>query len=147
MYLSTWAGPLICRENYRFDYRAYLPVPAHVIRKIVPAHGCASLGKIVPSFQQTTVMRNRFLLAAALCITYGAAQMSSAELDVLLNGLANRPQAINVLEKRVPLMTDDPTVAPLIDLQIFAPPVVPSDGDSCEVVLLTHTFGEFLSCL
>ena len=90
-------------------------------------------------------MLNQFLLAAAFCVTYGATQMSSAELDILMKGLANRP--IDALEKRVPLMTDDPTVAPLIDLQIFAPPVVPSYGDSCEVVLLTHTFGEFCSCL
>ncbi|KAF9016661.1 hypothetical protein BDZ89DRAFT_1075418 [Hymenopellis radicata] len=82
-------------------------------------------------------MLNQFLLAAAFCITYSVAQMSSAELDVLFNGLADRP--IDALEKSK--MTDDPTVTPLIDLQIFAPPVVPSYGDSCEVVLLQHTFG------
>ncbi|KIY64392.1 hypothetical protein CYLTODRAFT_401965 [Cylindrobasidium torrendii FP15055 ss-10] len=76
------------------------------------------------------------LTAAVGCVQ---GQMSDEELQRLLSGLENRPTA---LEKRVPLMTDDPTVAPLIDQQLFAPPVVPTGGESCEVVLLEHSFGD-----
>ncbi|KAG7450728.1 uncharacterized protein BT62DRAFT_1001519 [Guyanagaster necrorhizus] len=39
-------------------------------------------------------------------------------------------------------MTDDSTVTPLVDLQVFAPPVVPQGGQSCQVELLTHSFGD-----
>ncbi|RDB29168.1 Peptide-N4-(N-acetyl-beta-glucosaminyl)asparagine amidase A [Hypsizygus marmoreus] len=39
-------------------------------------------------------------------------------------------------------MTDDPTVAPLLDLQVFAPPVVPRGGSSCTLELLRHSFGD-----
>ncbi|KAF7340114.1 Peptide-n4-(N-acetyl-beta-glucosaminyl)asparagine amidase a [Mycena venus] len=72
------------------------------------------------------------------------AQPSPEELAPLLAGLEARPQLVKeaTIERRVPLMTDDPTVAPLIDLQVFAPPVVPKNGESCTVTLLNHTFGD-----
>ncbi|KAL0956183.1 hypothetical protein HGRIS_002343 [Hohenbuehelia grisea] len=65
-------------------------------------------------------------------------QPSPEELAPLLQGLAEGP---NELDKRVPLMTNDNTVAPLVDLQIFAPPVVPKGGTSCQLLLLNHSFG------
>ncbi|KAK7041711.1 hypothetical protein VNI00_009000 [Paramarasmius palmivorus] len=68
------------------------------------------------------------------------AQLTPEQLQPLLDGLAQKLS--NDIEKRVPLMTDDPTVAPLIDLQIFAPPVTPKDGTKCEVELLKHSFGD-----
>ncbi|KAK1229550.1 hypothetical protein PQX77_007376 [Marasmius sp. AFHP31] len=70
------------------------------------------------------------------------AQVSPAQLEPLLSGLAHGPNRDVQLEKRVPLMTDDPTVAPLVDLQIFAPPVVPKGGKSCQIELLKHSFGD-----
>ena len=73
------------------------------------------------------------------------AQLTPEQLQPLLDGLAQKPS--NDIEKRVPLMTDDPTVAPLIDLQIFAPPVTPKDGTKCEVELLKHSFGELAWCV
>lgn len=75
------------------------------------------------------------------------AQLTTDELAPLLAGLSANPfenrasDPLSLLEKRVPLMTDDPTIAPLVDLQVFAPPVVPKGGQSCDVVLLKHTFG------
>ncbi|KAF9263063.1 hypothetical protein L218DRAFT_973246 [Marasmius fiardii PR-910] len=69
------------------------------------------------------------------------AQILPAQLEPLLTGLEQKPSS-NDLVKRVPLMTDDPTVAPLIDLQVFAPPVVPKDGKNCQVELLKHHFGD-----
>lgn len=74
------------------------------------------------------------VFAATLC----AAQPSPEELAPLLAGLGAQPAAI---ERRVPLSTNDPTIAPLIDLQVFAPPAVPKQGTSCTVTLLNHTFG------
>ncbi|KAL1755194.1 peptide N-acetyl-beta-D-glucosaminyl asparaginase amidase A-domain-containing protein [Schizophyllum commune] len=84
-----------------------------------------------------------WLLTLALA-TFSAAQLTPEELQPLLDGLAHRPtgDSVHALDKRVPLMTDDPTIAPLVDLQLFAPPVVPSDGTSCSQVLLQHTFGD-----
>ncbi|GLB36566.1 putative peptide-N4-(N-acetyl-beta-glucosaminyl)asparagine amidase A [Lyophyllum shimeji] len=67
-------------------------------------------------------------------------QLSADELAPLLSGLAERPRDAD-LEARVPLMTDDPTVAPLVDLQVFAPPVVPEGGSHCAVELSKHSFG------
>ncbi|KAJ7356751.1 peptide N-acetyl-beta-D-glucosaminyl asparaginase amidase A-domain-containing protein [Mycena albidolilacea] len=75
------------------------------------------------------------VFAATLC----AAQPSPEELAPLLAGLEAQPAAI---ERRVPLSTNDPTIAPLIDLQVFAPPAVPKQGTSCTVILLNHTFGD-----
>ncbi|KAG5654278.1 hypothetical protein H0H81_005127 [Sphagnurus paluster] len=66
------------------------------------------------------------------------AQLTTDEFAPLLSGLAE--QHVD-LEARVPLMTDDPTVAPLVDLQVFAPPVVPKRGQSCAIELLKHSFG------
>jgi hypothetical protein len=68
------------------------------------------------------------------------AQPSPEELGPLLTGFSHRPQEA-AIERRVPLSTNDPTVAPLIDLQVFAPPVAPKNGKSCIVTLLKHTFG------
>lgn len=75
------------------------------------------------------------VFAAALC----AAQPSPEELAPLLAGLEAQPEA--AIERRVPLSTNDPTIAPLIDLQVFAPPAAPKQGTSCTVTLLNHTFG------
>ncbi|KAI5824122.1 hypothetical protein K523DRAFT_253781 [Schizophyllum commune Tattone D] len=76
--------------------------------------------------------------------TLASAQLAPEELQPLLDGLAHRPtgDSVHDLDKRVPLMTGDPTIAPLVDLQLFAPPVVPTDGTSCSQVLLQHTFGD-----
>ncbi|KAJ7642299.1 peptide N-acetyl-beta-D-glucosaminyl asparaginase amidase A-domain-containing protein [Mycena rosella] len=76
------------------------------------------------------------LLASLSCAVF--AQPSPEELAPLLAGLAGQLQ----IERRVPLSTDDPTVAPLVDLQVFAPPVVPKNGESCTVTLLQHSFGD-----
>lgn len=81
-------------------------------------------------------------LAALYCVSQVIAQLSPDELAPLLAGLAQKPSSDVQLEKRVPLSTNDSTVAPLIDLQVFAPPVVPKDGTSCIVELLKHTFGD-----
>ncbi|THU89445.1 hypothetical protein K435DRAFT_761136, partial [Dendrothele bispora CBS 962.96] len=85
---------------------------------------------------------NVVLAAVALPVVLG--QVTHEELEPLLTGLAQKPRELDAsqLERRVPLSTDDPTVAPLVDLQVFAPPVVPKDGTSCEVVLLEHVFGD-----
>lgn len=83
----------------------------------------------------------RTLAIAALAALPVYAQLTADELQPLLNGLARGPAA-TAIEKRVPLMTDDPTVAPLVDLQLFAPPVVPLDGTSCVMELLQHSFGD-----
>ncbi|KAL1704438.1 peptide N-acetyl-beta-D-glucosaminyl asparaginase amidase A-domain-containing protein [Schizophyllum commune] len=90
------------------------------------------------------------LLGAVALATLGAlpslAQLTPEELQPLLDGLANRPlpdiTSSLALNKRVPLMTDDHTISPLVDLQLFAPPVVPTDGTSCSQILLQHTFGD-----
>ncbi|TFK76678.1 hypothetical protein BDN72DRAFT_884390 [Pluteus cervinus] len=87
------------------------------------------------------IIMNLLLIVLALA-TFTSAQPAPEDLDPLLKGLAESPLKNGVdLEKRVPLMTDDPTAAPLIDLQVFAPPVVPRNGPSCTVELLKHTFG------
>jgi hypothetical protein len=69
------------------------------------------------------------------------AQLNANDLSPLLLGLAEHIGDPD-LERRVPLSTDDPTVAPLADLQVFAPPAVPNDGESCAVELLKHSFGD-----
>ena len=82
------------------------------------------------------------LLGLLSALTYTRAQLSPAELAPLIHGLSEKPEqdALIGLEKRVPLMTDDNTTAPLISLQVWAPPSVPQ-GSSCSVELLKHTFG------
>ena len=67
------------------------------------------------------------------------AQLTQDELEPLFAGLRQGP--ISTLGKRVPLMTDDPTISPLVDLQVFAPPVVPLGGTNCEIELMRHSFG------
>ncbi|KAK7064714.1 peptide N-acetyl-beta-D-glucosaminyl asparaginase amidase A-domain-containing protein [Favolaschia claudopus] len=79
-----------------------------------------------------------FILCALFCAV--VSQPSPEELEPLLVGLDNAPQP--EIERRVPLSTNDPTVAPLVDLQVFAPPVTPRNGKSCTVTLLKHTFGD-----
>lgn len=79
--------------------------------------------------------------AALLLTSLGrgvVAQPSPEELAPLLAGLGEQPQ----IERRVPLSTDDLTVAPLIDLQVFAPPATPKNGKRCSVTLLQHSFGD-----
>ncbi|KAJ7171872.1 peptide N-acetyl-beta-D-glucosaminyl asparaginase amidase A-domain-containing protein [Mycena crocata] len=86
------------------------------------------------------------LYAAALVVaTFSCAvvaQPSPEELAPLLAGFSSPPLEAETLERRVPLSTNDPTVAPLIDLQVFAPPATPKNGESCAVTLLTHSFGD-----
>ncbi|KAL0564697.1 hypothetical protein V5O48_017346, partial [Marasmius crinis-equi] len=88
----------------------------------------------------------RLLALLSIPVATTFAQVSPAQLEPLLLGLSQKPEpephVIVDIEKRVPLMTDDPTVAPLVDLQVFAPPVVPKGGKSCEVELLKHSFGD-----
>ncbi|KAK0506502.1 peptide N-acetyl-beta-D-glucosaminyl asparaginase amidase A-domain-containing protein [Armillaria luteobubalina] len=80
-----------------------------------------------------------FQVLCTLSVTF--AQLTKRELGPLIEGFAGFSTG-NSLTKRVPLMTDDPTVAPLVDLQVFAPPVVPREGQSCQVELLAHSFGD-----
>ena len=71
------------------------------------------------------------------------AQPSPEELAPLWDALAAGPDASYPdLHTRVPLSTSDNTSAPLIDLQVYAPPVVPKAGSKCVVTLLEHDFGE-----
>jgi hypothetical protein len=79
-------------------------------------------------------------VAACFCST-ALAQPSPEELRPLLAGFED----LATLDKRVPLSTNDPTVSPLIDLQVFAPPVTPRNGKSCTVNLLQHSFGTMLT--
>ncbi|PBK70321.1 hypothetical protein ARMSODRAFT_911824 [Armillaria solidipes] len=82
------------------------------------------------------------LLFQALCtLSITFAQLTKEDFDPLIEGFAEF-SAGSALTKRVPLMTDDHTVAPLVDLQVFAPPVVPQEGPSCQVELLRHSFGD-----
>jgi len=92
----------------------------------------------------TRLLVNAFLAVAVVVVPAVSGQVTPEELELLLVGLAQKPREIDTpqLERRVPLSTNDSTVAPLIDLQVFAPPVIPQDGTSCEVVLLEHIFGE-----
>lgn len=83
------------------------------------------------------------LAVSCLRVPEANAQLTVAELAPLLSGLAEHPGSTDWLEKRVPLSTDDPTVAPLISLQMFAPPVVPKDAvKGCTIELLKHSFGD-----
>lgn len=67
---------------------------------------------------------------------------NSLSLDVarIEHVLASPPLSQN-LDKRVPLSTHDNTTTPLIDLQVFQPPIIPSKGSFCTVRLLTYDFG------
>ncbi|KAI0374289.1 hypothetical protein BV20DRAFT_961408 [Pilatotrama ljubarskyi] len=68
---------------------------------------------------------------------------SPNEIDPLYEALSTGVQHGHPsLEPRVPLSTNDDTVSPLIDLQVYAPPVVPTGGLKCTVELLTHVFGD-----
>lgn len=77
-----------------------------------------------------------------------AAQPSPDELRPLYDALANGPPAdalsasSRALFPRVPLSTNDDTPSPLVDLQVYAPPVLPKGAQSCETVLLSHEFGD-----
>ena len=83
---------------------------------------------------------NILLAAYALIAT---AQPSPEELAPLYEALAEGPPPeVSSIERRVPLSTNDDTVAPLGDLQVYAPPVVPQGGTSCTVQLLQHDFGD-----
>ncbi|KAJ7139541.1 peptide N-acetyl-beta-D-glucosaminyl asparaginase amidase A-domain-containing protein [Mycena epipterygia] len=89
---------------------------------------------------RTSTMRDAALFIALLSAA-AFAQPSPAELAPLLAGLGGQPQEAAV-QRRVPLSTNDPIVAPLIDLQVYAPPVTPKNGKSCTVTLLQHSFGD-----
>lgn len=64
--------------------------------------------------------------------------------DVLAKGPPSDASSVSpqALSPRVPLSTDDDTPSPLVDLQVYAPPIVPKGSASCETVLLTHEFGD-----
>ena len=79
---------------------------------------------------------------AALNVLRATAQPSPEELAPLYEGLAEGPPNALTLERRVPLSTNDDTVVPLVDLQVYAPPIVPLGGTSCTVQLLQHAFGD-----
>ena len=72
------------------------------------------------------------------------AQPDPEELAPLYQALADGPTEYETrsLERRVPLSTNDDTVSPLVDLQVYAPPVVPRTGPKCTVELLRHDFGD-----
>jgi hypothetical protein len=91
------------------------------------------------------LQRRRLLhsLACLASVQLSLAQPSPSELAPLCAALSTGPyDASFELERRVPLMTDDSTRAPLVDLQVFAPPVVPKSGSKCTVTLLKHGFGD-----
>lgn len=73
----------------------------------------------------------------ALGVTLRATSYPIGVADIL-EALASPP---NTLEARVPLSTNDNTSRPLVDMQIYQPPVVPKITSSCLVNLLTHDFG------
>ncbi|KAH9857894.1 peptide N-acetyl-beta-D-glucosaminyl asparaginase amidase A-domain-containing protein [Lenzites betulinus] len=88
-----------------------------------------------------------FRLSTILCLVLGSlklvrGQPDQTEIDALYRTLAAGAPSHQVIEPRVPLSTNDDTVSPLIDLQVYAPPVVPTDGSKCTVELLTHDFGD-----
>jgi hypothetical protein len=90
-------------------------------------------------------MRSPVLFVAALGVLSSVilAQPSPEELAPVYAELwAGPPSQDTKLEPRVPLSTNDKTSAPLVDLQVFAPPVVPSGGSKCVVELLKHDFGD-----
>ncbi|KAJ7071566.1 peptide N-acetyl-beta-D-glucosaminyl asparaginase amidase A-domain-containing protein [Mycena amicta] len=88
-------------------------------------------------------MFHAFLIVAVLFCATIVAQPSPEELAPLIAGLDLQNRLNDVeLQRRVPLSTDDPTVVPLISMQVFAPPVTPKNGKSCLVTLLEHTFGD-----
>ena len=74
------------------------------------------------------------------------AQPNPEELAPLFRALAAGPSSPDVdhpaIERRVPLSTNDDTVSPLVNLQVYAPPVVPHSGSRCTVELLRHDFGD-----
>ncbi|KAI0825199.1 peptide N-acetyl-beta-D-glucosaminyl asparaginase amidase A-domain-containing protein [Trametes gibbosa] len=80
------------------------------------------------------------LLLGSVKIAHG--QPRPGEIDPLYSALSAGAPSHQVIEPRVPLSTDDHTVSPLIDLQVYAPPVVPTDGAKCTVELLKHDFGD-----
>jgi hypothetical protein len=88
-------------------------------------------------------MQPRFTLVVlgTLGLLCTRAQPSPDELAPLYAGFAEGPSEDPSLSRRVPLSTNDSTKSPLIDLQVFAPPVVPS-GPSCSAVLLEYSFGQ-----
>ncbi|KAJ7596801.1 peptide N-acetyl-beta-D-glucosaminyl asparaginase amidase A-domain-containing protein [Mycena floridula] len=81
------------------------------------------------------------VIAVVCFFTVVVGQLTAEELAPLLDGLAAAPHQNSSLQKRVPLSTNDPTVSPLVSLQVWAPPIVPKGGKFCKVVLLNHTFG------
>ncbi len=88
------------------------------------------------------------LFLAGLLAQVSRAQPHPDELAPLYRALAAGPsseaQAAEhpTIQRRVPLSTSDDTVSPLIDLQVYAPPVVPRSGSRCTVELLRHDFGD-----
>ncbi|KAI0651735.1 peptide N-acetyl-beta-D-glucosaminyl asparaginase amidase A-domain-containing protein [Trametes meyenii] len=92
-------------------------------------------------------MRTHWIYSQLLVLSGGIslvnAQPSAPEIATLFAALADGPPSFGpVIEPRVPLSTDDNTASPLVDLQVYAPPVVPTGGSKCTVELLKHEFGE-----
>ncbi|CAL1696075.1 unnamed protein product [Somion occarium] len=88
------------------------------------------------------------VLVSLLSVVPVYSRPSPDELGLLHDTLARGPppdalsSSPNALNPRVPLSTNDDTPSPLVDLQVYAPPIVPRNGRSCEIVLLTHEFGD-----
>lgn len=69
-------------------------------------------------------------------------QPSTEEIAPLYQALSTGSPNYPSIAPRVPLSTNDATASPLIDLQVYAPPVVPTGGSKCTVELLKHDFGD-----
>ncbi|TBU35121.1 peptide N-acetyl-beta-D-glucosaminyl asparaginase amidase A-domain-containing protein [Dichomitus squalens] len=91
-------------------------------------------------------MRHSLSLAvtvATFLARFVASQPAPEELVPLFDALARGPSTVHAnLAPRVPLSTNDDTVSPLVDLQVYAPPVLPQGGTKCTVQLLQHDFGD-----
>lgn len=77
----------------------------------------------------------------AILLFLGLVLAQPSPLESLSSSRLGEPSGAPDLENRVPLFTEDRVPAPLLDLQVFAPPVVPQGGTSCVVELLKHAFG------
>ncbi|KAI0639283.1 peptide N-acetyl-beta-D-glucosaminyl asparaginase amidase A-domain-containing protein [Trametes polyzona] len=80
-----------------------------------------------------------FLLCGALLVH---CQPSPEEIEPLYSALSSDAPDYPNIQPRVPLSTNDPTASPLVDLQVYAPPVVPINGTKCTVELLKYEFGD-----
>ncbi|KAI0793390.1 hypothetical protein C8Q75DRAFT_558964 [Abortiporus biennis] len=80
------------------------------------------------------------LISVQALLTSVASLYEELQLDPPDDALVSKLS--NDIHRRVPLSTNDDTPSPLIELQVYPPPHVPQGGDSCQVTLLTHEFGD-----